>query len=179
MLSKTTMRRASSTWTGRSIFHRGLADARARKPDLWRRLKGTQKRLKTLRQLSFQVANLQDQADRKKYVYELYWKKHEEARAVEAMANQSMVSISVVDRAVPPLDPQNPPWIPLALGLRRPGARRRHRGGHRVPESSLRFEREVEHWSFPSLPSFGLAARARFHTTAAHAGGSDEPDMMP
>jgi len=94
-----------------------LADAEARKPDLWRRLKGTQKRLKVLRQLSFQVANLQDEAARKKYAYELYWKKHEEARATEAMSEQSMVSVSVVDRAVPPIDPQNPPWIPLVLGL--------------------------------------------------------------
>jgi uncharacterized protein involved in exopolysaccharide biosynthesis len=150
MLSKTTMRTSLLNMDlKRSIFsiEALLADARARKPDLWRRLKGTQKRLKTLRQLSFQVSSLQDQADRKKYAYELYWKKHEEARAVEAMANQSMVSISVVDRAVPPLDPQNPPWIPLALGLF---------GGLALGAATavaieflnrrLRFEQEVEHY---------------------------------
>jgi capsular polysaccharide biosynthesis protein len=63
------------------------------------------------------------------------------------MANQSMVSISVVDRAVPPLDPQNPPWIPLALGLF---------GGLALGAATavaieflnrrLRFEQEVEHY---------------------------------
>jgi uncharacterized protein involved in exopolysaccharide biosynthesis len=120
LLSKQTMRTSLLNMDlKRGVFSMEalLADAEARKPDLWRRLKTTQKRLKTLRQLSFQVANLQDEADRKKYAYQLYWKKHEEARVTEAMSSQSMVSVSVVDRAVPPIDPQNPPWIPLALGL--------------------------------------------------------------
>jgi uncharacterized protein involved in exopolysaccharide biosynthesis len=120
LLSKQTMRTSLLNMDlKRGVFsiQALLADAEARKPDLWRRLKSTQKHLKTLRQLSFQVANLQDEADRKKYAYQLYWKKHEEARATEAMSEQSMVSVSVVDRAVPPLDPQNPPWIPLVLGL--------------------------------------------------------------
>jgi polysaccharide biosynthesis transport protein len=120
LLSKQTMRTSLLNMDlKRGVFSMEalLADAEARKPDLWRRLKTTQKRLKTLRQLSFQVANLQEEADRKKYAYQLYWKKHEEARATEAMSSQSMVSVSVVDRAVPPIDPQNPPWIPLALGL--------------------------------------------------------------
>ena len=120
LLSKQTMRTSLLNMDlKRGVFSMQalLSDAEARKPDLWRRFKGTKKRLKVLRQLSFQVTNLQDEAARKKYAYELYWKKHEEARATEAMSAQSMVSVSVVDRAVPPIDPQNPPWIPLVLGL--------------------------------------------------------------
>ena len=120
LLSKQTMRSSLLNMDlKRGVFsiQALLADAEARKPGLWRRLKATQKRLKTLRQLSFQVTSMQEETDRKKYAYELYWKKHEEARVTEAMSDQSMVSVSVVDRAVPPLDPQNPPWIPLVLGL--------------------------------------------------------------
>jgi len=120
LLSKQTMRSSLLNMDlKRGVFsiQALLADAEARKPGLLRRLKATQKRLKTLRQLSFQVTSLQEESDRKKYAYELYWKKHEEARVTEAMSDQSMVSVSVVDRAVPPLDPQNPPWIPLVLGL--------------------------------------------------------------
>ena len=61
-------------------------DALAREPALKRRLKITQKRMRHLRDQRFTIANLEQQADQKKYAFDLYWKKHEEARAVEAIA---------------------------------------------------------------------------------------------
>src|SRR5262249_30243874 len=90
-----------------------LVDAKARKPALLRRLKTTQKRLRRLRDLRFTIGNLQQEADQRKYAYDLYWKKHEEARAVEAMAEQSIVSVSVVQHATPPLEPENGLLLPL------------------------------------------------------------------
>ena len=38
-------------------------------------------------------------------------------RATEAMTDQSMVNVSVVDRAVPPLEPESGVLLPLVLGL--------------------------------------------------------------
>ena len=43
-----------------------------------------QKRLRNLRDKRFAIANLEQQADQKKYAFDLYWKKHEEARIAEA-----------------------------------------------------------------------------------------------
>src|SRR5262249_42176521 len=182
LLSKQTMRTSLLNMDlKRGVFSMEalLSDAEARKPDLWRRLKTTQKRLKTLRQLSFQVANLQEEADRKKYAYQLYWKKHEEARATEAMSSQSMVSVSVVDRAVPPIDPQNPPWIPLVLGLF---------AGLVLGTATavaveflnrrLRFEQEVEHYlELPVLAIIPDLAHVPNRARGGDAEGFDEPDI--
>ena len=112
-----------------------LADAQAREPALQRRLKTTQKRLRRLRDERFTIANLQQEADQKKYAFDLYWKKHEEARTVEAMAKQSMVSVSVVQHATPPLEPENGLLMPLLLGLIGGlGLGHRDGGRGRVPE---------------------------------------------
>jgi succinoglycan biosynthesis transport protein ExoP len=94
-----------------------LADAKARRPALQRRLKMTQKRLRRLRDLRFAIANLKQEADQKSYAFDLYWKRHEEARAAEAMTDQSMVNVSVVEHAMAPLEPENGLLVPLFLGL--------------------------------------------------------------
>jgi succinoglycan biosynthesis transport protein ExoP len=124
-----------------------LVDAKARRPALVRRLKTTQKRMRRLRDIRFAVANLQQEADQKKYAFDLYWKKHEEARAVEAMAAQSMVSVSVVQHATAPLQPQNGLIMPLLLGLIGGlGLATAMAVGVEYLNRRLRFEEEVERY---------------------------------
>ena len=134
LLAKQTMRQNElHTELQRNIFSIDalLVDAQAREPALRRRLKITQKRLRHLRDERFAIANLEQQADQKKYAFDLYWKKHEEARVVEAMATQqSMVNVSVVEHATPPLragERQVDAAAPRSH--RRPRARHRDGGG--------------------------------------------------
>jgi polysaccharide biosynthesis transport protein len=94
-----------------------LADAQAREPSLASRLDTSKQRLVELRDKQFAVANLQQEAEQKKYAFDTYFKKQEEARITEAMTDQSLVNVSVVDRAVPPIDPQNGVLLPLLLGI--------------------------------------------------------------
>ncbi len=94
-----------------------LSDLRAREPGLRQRLDETARHLRQLRDRRYTVANMKADADEKAYAYDLYRKKQEEARIQEAMTFQSMVSVSVVDHAVPPLDPENGLLLPLLLGL--------------------------------------------------------------
>jgi uncharacterized protein involved in exopolysaccharide biosynthesis len=94
-----------------------FSDAKAREPAMRRRLKNTQKRLRKLRDRRFVIANLEQEAEQKKYAFDLYYKKHEEARITEAMVNQSMVNVSVVEHANPPLEPENGILLPLLMGL--------------------------------------------------------------
>jgi uncharacterized protein involved in exopolysaccharide biosynthesis len=94
-----------------------LADALAREPSLVDRLDFSRKRLDDLSSMRFTLDNLKQDAEQKQYSFDLYWKKQEEARITEAMTDQSMVNVSVVDRAIPPLEPLNGLLLPLALGL--------------------------------------------------------------
>ncbi len=125
-----------------------LADARARKPALQRRLRATQKRLRKMRDQRFAIANLEQEAEQKKYAYDLYFKKHEEARAVEALApQQSMVSVSVVQRASAPTSPQSSRLTPLLLGLVSGlGLATAMAVGVEYLNRRLRFEEEVERY---------------------------------
>jgi uncharacterized protein involved in exopolysaccharide biosynthesis len=94
-----------------------LADALAREPALADRLETSRMRLNDLRNQRFGLDNLKQEAEQKQYSYDLYWKKQEEARVTEAMRSQSMVNVSIVDRAVPPLEPINGVLAPLLLGI--------------------------------------------------------------
>jgi tyrosine-protein kinase Etk/Wzc len=94
-----------------------LADAQAREPSLASRLEASKLRLTDLRDKQFAIANLEQSAEQKKYAFDAYFKKAEEARITEAMTDQSVVNVSVVDHAVPPIDPVNGVLLPLALGL--------------------------------------------------------------
>jgi uncharacterized protein involved in exopolysaccharide biosynthesis len=94
-----------------------LADLRAREPGMASRLKESKTRLHQLRDERFVVDNLRQVADEKAYSYDLYWRKAEEARIAESMKNQSMVNVSVVERATPPAQPVNGLLLPLLLGL--------------------------------------------------------------
>jgi uncharacterized protein involved in exopolysaccharide biosynthesis len=124
-----------------------LADTQAREPALASRLEASRQRLMDLRDKQFSVANLMQEADQKKYAYDTYFKKQEEARITEAMTDQSVVNVSVLDRAVPPLEPQNGVLLPLLLGIL---------GGLALSTSTavaveflsrrLRFEEEVERY---------------------------------
>lgn len=94
-----------------------LADQKAREMPLAERLEATRTRVGALRDKSFRLANLKQQVEHTRYSYDLYWKKHEEARVTEAMHDQSMVSVSIIDRAVPPIEPLNGVVLPLLLGM--------------------------------------------------------------
>jgi uncharacterized protein involved in exopolysaccharide biosynthesis len=81
------------------------------------RLEASRARLLDLGNQRYTIDNLKQEADQKQYSYDLYWKKQEEARVTEAMRDQSMVNVSVVDRAIPPLEPINGVLLPLLLGI--------------------------------------------------------------
>ena len=98
-------------------FQTMLADLHAREPGLVGRLQKTRDRLHSLRDMRFKIENMKQDADQKEYAFDLYWRKQEEARTTEAMKNQSMVAVSIVEHAIPPLDPVNGPLLPLLLGL--------------------------------------------------------------
>ena len=94
-----------------------LSDLGRRGPEIHDRLIATRNRLRDLRNRRFIVANLKQDADLKSYAYELFRKRGEEARAQEAMTNQSMVNVAVVQHATPPIEPVNGLLLPLLLGL--------------------------------------------------------------
>jgi uncharacterized protein involved in exopolysaccharide biosynthesis len=94
-----------------------LADAQAREPSLASRVDLSKQRLTDLRDKQFTIANLQQEAEQKRYAFDTYFKKQEEARITEAMTDQSVVNVSVLDPAVPPLEPRNGVLLPLLLGI--------------------------------------------------------------
>ena len=94
-----------------------LADLRAREPGLVDRYRASEKRVAELRDQRFAVQNLKQDAEDKTYAYELYRKKRQEAAVQEAMKNQSMVNVSVVEHATPPLEPENGLVLPILMGL--------------------------------------------------------------
>jgi uncharacterized protein involved in exopolysaccharide biosynthesis len=94
-----------------------MTDLHAREPGIRSRLKASRKRLRELRDKRFTIANLKAEADNRAYAYDLFRKRKEEARVQEAMTDQSMVNVAVVQRATPPVDPVNGMLLPLLLGL--------------------------------------------------------------
>jgi uncharacterized protein involved in exopolysaccharide biosynthesis len=94
-----------------------LSDLHARAPEIRDRLIYTRQRVRDLRNRRFVINQLKQDADLKSYAYELFRKRGEEARAQEAMTNQSMVNVAVVQHATPPIDPVNGLLLPLLLGL--------------------------------------------------------------
>jgi len=140
-----------------------LADAKAREPELSDRFESLRTRLHDLRDKRFMVNNLKLDADERAYAFDLYKKKQEESRIAEAMKDQSEVQVSIVERANPPLLPENGPLLPLLFGLI---------GGLAVATAMavaveylnrrLRFEEEVERYL--ELPV--LAVIPDLHTTA-------------
>ncbi|MFN8545942.1 MAG: Wzz/FepE/Etk N-terminal domain-containing protein [Candidatus Binatia bacterium] len=94
-----------------------IADLRAREPSLVRRFEEAKKRLRDLRGQRFVVGNLKQEADQRGYAFDLYYRKREEARLAELMKNQSLVNVSVVERASTPLQPMNGIFLPLVLGM--------------------------------------------------------------
>jgi succinoglycan biosynthesis transport protein ExoP len=141
-----------------------LADLRAREPGLYARWKATHQRLVELRNRRSRIANLKADADEKAYAYDLYRKRNDQARIQEAMTDQSMVNVAVVQHATPPIDPQNGLLLPLLLGLVGGIALA---GGLAVAveylNRRLRFEEEVERYL--ELPV--LAVIPDLETTAA------------
>jgi uncharacterized protein involved in exopolysaccharide biosynthesis len=94
-----------------------VADLGAREPSLRARFSASKKRLRELRDKRFTVANLKQDAEQRAYAFDLYRKRREEARIQEAMTNQSMINIAVVEHATPPLTPENGLLVPLLLGV--------------------------------------------------------------
>lgn len=94
-----------------------LADLRSRTDPYTQRLTETRKHLQDLRDKRFVINNLKQLADEKTYAFDLYFKKQEESRIAEAMKDQSMVNVTVVERAAPPNDPVNGLLLPVLLGL--------------------------------------------------------------
>ena len=109
-----------------------LADAMAREPALARRLEDHRRSACVdLRDKRFAIANLEAAGRAEEVLFRpLLEEARRSARHRGACAEQSMVSISVVQHATPPLEPQNGVLMPLLLGSdRRPRAR--HRDGRR------------------------------------------------
>jgi uncharacterized protein involved in exopolysaccharide biosynthesis len=124
-----------------------LTDLRAREPGLRTRLKSSRRRLRELRDKRFTIHNLKQDVEQRSYAFDLYRKRREEARIQEAMTNQSMVNVAVVEHAARPLEPENGLLMPLVIGLL---------GGLGVAAGmavaveyvnrTLRFEEEVERY---------------------------------
>jgi len=152
-----------------------LADAQAREPSLAARLDASRDRLTDLRDKQFIVANLVQEADQKKYAFDSYFKKQEEARITEAMTDQSVVNVSIVDKAIPPVDPQNGIILPLLLGMI---------GGLALAASTavaieflgrrLRFEEEVERYL--EIPVLAVIPDLE---TAPELGQTKTPEQLP
>ena len=140
-----------------------LTDQRAREPLLRARLAQSRKRLRELRDKRFTIVNLRQDVDAKTYAYDLYRRKEKEAGILEAMENQSMVNVSVVEHAMPPLTPENGLLLPLLLGVA--GGLGLATGlavGVEYLNRRLRFEEEVERYL--ELPV--LAVIPELETTA-------------
>ena len=94
-----------------------IADLRAREPGLRQQLRTTRRRLVRLRNMRLTIANLKADADEKAFAYDLYRKRNDQAQIQEAMTDQSMVNVAVVQHATPPIEPLNGMLLPLLLGL--------------------------------------------------------------
>src|SRR5438552_2343779 len=94
-----------------------IADLRAREPGLRQQLRTTRRRLVRLRNMRLTIANLKADADEKAFAYDLYRKRSDQAQIQEAMTDQSMVNVAVVQHATPPIEPLNGMLLPLLLGL--------------------------------------------------------------
>lgn len=145
-----------------------VEELRAREPGLVVRLKEARRKLRELRDRRFTVVNLRQEAEEKAYAVDLYRKKQMEARATEAMTTQSMVNVSVVERATPPLEPENTLLLPLLLGLLSgAGLAAGMATAVEYVNRRLRFEEEVERYLelpvlavIPDLESTADIARA-------------------
>ena len=140
-----------------------MTDQRAREPLMRARLAQSKKRLRELRDKRFTIINLRQDVDAKTYAYDLYRRKEKEAGILEAMENQSIVNVSVVERAMPPLAPENGLLVPLLLGVA--GGLCLATGlavGVEYLNRRLRFEEEVERYL--ELPV--LAVIPELETTA-------------
>jgi uncharacterized protein involved in exopolysaccharide biosynthesis len=103
----------------REAFHlqTQLADLESRQPTRVAAFDGAKRRLDELRDQRFVIKDLEQDVQQKQYAYDLYWKKREEARISEAMTDQSLVDVSVVEHAIPPRTPQNGILFPILLGF--------------------------------------------------------------
>jgi uncharacterized protein involved in exopolysaccharide biosynthesis len=140
-----------------------MTDQRAREPLLRARLTQSKKRLRELRDKRFTIVNLRQDVDAKAYAFDLYRRKEKEAGILEAMEHESMVNVSVVEHAMPPLAPENGLLLPLLLGV--VGGLGLATGlavGVEYLNRRLRFEEEVERYL--ELPV--LAVIPELETTA-------------
>jgi succinoglycan biosynthesis transport protein ExoP len=145
-----------------------MTDLKAREPGIRARLEESRRRLRDLRDKRFAIVNLKQDVDAKTYAYDLYRKKEKQAELEEAMHDQAIVQLSVVERAMPPLDPENGLLLPLMLGL--VGGMGLAAGiavGVEYLNRRLRFEEEVERYL--ELPV--LAVIPDLETTAGIARG--------
>jgi uncharacterized protein involved in exopolysaccharide biosynthesis len=120
VLSKQTVRSNSlhtELQRTRMTMQAQLADVQAREPAMVARLEAGRTRLAELRDKQFAVANLEQDAEQKRYAFDTYFKRQEEARITEAMTGQSLVNVSVLDRAQTPLNPQSGVLFPLLMGI--------------------------------------------------------------
>src|SRR5207237_5093110 len=96
-----------------------VAELREREAPMAEHVVILKKQVHELRDQRFMINNLKQVADEKAYAFDLYWRKQEEARISEAMKNQSMVDVTGVERATPPIEPENGVLLPLLTGLLR------------------------------------------------------------
>src|SRR5207253_2771886 len=94
-----------------------VAELREREAPMAEHVVILKKQVHELRDQRFMINNLKQVADEKAYAFDLYWRKQEEARISEAMKNQSMVNVTVVERATPPIETENGLLLPLLMGL--------------------------------------------------------------
>ena len=130
-----------------SSLETAMADAKSRLPGREAGLEAAESRLAELRDHRYVIKGLERDLEQKQYAYDLYFKRGMEAAASEANPDLSMVSVSVVEHAQPPLEPENGLLLPLALGLLGGLALATAMAvGVEFLNRRLRFEEEVEHY---------------------------------
>lgn len=126
---------------------RTVAELQAREPGLAKRLESQKGRLEDLRDRRFMVLNLKQEVAQTANAYEMYRRRTNEARLTEAMTNQSLVNVAVVERAATPFGPTNGLLTPLFLGiLGGIGLATAMAVGVEYLNRRLRFEEEVERY---------------------------------
>ena len=94
-----------------------LREMRARQAMFEEELSRGNRRLIALQQKSIDYDRLEQEVKNRRDTYELYVKREQEARISQAMDEQRLVNIDVVQRPALPLPPSDVRWASLALSL--------------------------------------------------------------
>jgi uncharacterized protein involved in exopolysaccharide biosynthesis len=139
-----------------------LREARARQLTLDQELTRTRRQLVDLQEKALDFDHLEQEVTRRRDTLDLYEKRQQEARISEAMDQEKLVNVEVVQRPALPLDPAEDKSIPIVLALLS-GLAVSFGGAFGIEylNRTVRFERDVErHLGLPVLGTVVEASKA-------------------